>query len=382
MFRAAVPLLVSSLVFVSGGLQAEDERLDQVANDWRKRQQVAETIRYELEGELLRPKGALSPMKVAIEVADPNVDIPEEDRTAPYNILLLVDFAENRMRVEREREILNSGPEFIKEYIIDLYNGEEFQRYMPLDRNERIAELEEAGARMHFELTEITLSAASGMLREFTERPIYWAHGMVPLPGPVEQLRQPVDLSGYRIAGETLHEGQQCLILHSPTRFNGKLYSEIWVDPAKDSAVVRFADIYDGQQDLIYLVDYKQTPHGWLPAEWSADEFGGGQEHALLSHTEMRVANFEIDPAVTNADFHVEPAQGMYVKDARDRKNQKRVIQTAAGQPPLDAVVEWRRKHRPTEAPSSPWPWVLMWGGIGCFGIALLVLGIRAYRAT
>nr|MDQ3332210.1 hypothetical protein [Planctomycetota bacterium] len=128
--------------------------------------------------------------------------------------------------------------------------------------------------------------------------------------------------------------------------------------------------------------EYERTPHGWLPVAWTVEQINPGSERMLLGHKEMRVASYQMNPPVTRDDFHVEPTQGMYVRDARDKRAQKRIIHTGAGSPPLDAVAEWRRQHRPTEVKPSPWPWVLTWGGVGCLGIALLAWGVRKYRAT
>ncbi|MGC1276228.1 MAG: hypothetical protein WBC44_21195 [Planctomycetaceae bacterium] len=285
MFRMCSLILAASASLLTSGLIAADDAvLDQVARDWTKRQQIADAVRYEVVGTEMRPRGVFNNLKLEAGVTDPDEDLPSEDRFSSYNILLTVYFDKDKnwMRVERERDILNHGPEFITEYIIDVSNGEEFQRYIPLDRNPRIAELKQAGKRMQFELTAMNSTSAYIVLREYTERPLYWAHGLIPMPGPMDQLRRPVDLTGWQVAGGAVHEGRECVILRTPTRFDGALYSELWVDLFRNSAIVRFADVREGEETLMFLVAYQQTPHGWLPESWTVEQRASSRDASML----------------------------------------------------------------------------------------------------
>ncbi len=383
MIRANVLVLAACAALNAAGLSAGDPVLDEIAADWTKRQKIARSVRYQVEGTHLRPQGSLNELREEPDFRTEE-DLPSEDRISPYKFLLVVHFDadKNWMRVEREREILNPGPEFIRELAVDLADGKEFQRFVPLDRNPRIEELERAGGRLHFELMQLSRSSAAGTFREFTERPLYWAHGLVPTPGPLEAIRQPVDLKGYRVAGRVQHDGRECLVLHSPARSRGKVYSELWIDPLQDSAIVRFSDVREGEESLIFLVSHRQTSHGWFPSDWTVEHRSSVKKGLLLDRSELRVTEFEFDPQLKRSDFHVEPTPGMYYKDVRDRRKAAKYVHVGSGQSPLEAMTEWRRRNRPTEVPNSPLSQILVWSGIGCLGVALLVLGLKKYLAS
>src|SRR5262249_17123683 len=96
-----------------------------------------------------------------------------------------------------------------------------------------------------------------------------------------------------------------------------KPFEEYWVDPDRDSAIVRYAYYMDtGQKPKTQSdieISYQQTAHGWLPLRWKLQAFGGPTGLDVVFRRNLDTST--VDPPVDDSMFKLQPEPGMIVAE-------------------------------------------------------------------
>src|SRR5262249_45300141 len=102
--------------------------------------------------------------------------------------------------------------------------------------------------------------------------PMFYGHGVVPYAGSdriyTGHLSFKPDMKGLVVRGQADHGGRPCVVLRTRRQANSKNYDELWIDVARDSAVVRHARMIDDAPITDLWIWYRKTDHGWLPDRW------------------------------------------------------------------------------------------------------------------
>jgi hypothetical protein len=209
--------------------------------------------------------------------------------------------------------------------------------------------------------------------------PPFYGHGIVPYAGtsrlfPGHLTIEP-DTEPLTVHGEVVHDGRRCLVLRTPpSQGVATSYDELWIDPSRDSAIVRHA-FYSGKTPRVdMLVWYRQTSHGWLSDRWEQTiRTSKGVEEIKRASVE----ELEINPAVSDADFRLQEKPDMLVRTSvippRDEQSEGPPQPTNVHNFRIDeggnrreVVFENGQEKR---QPHAQWP---LWAGL----IAVLVAGL------
>jgi hypothetical protein len=166
------------------------------------------------------------------------------------------------------------------------------------------------------------VSIVSGNLRGQSFPCYYWplfvGHGTIPtllghvLPG---RLRVQPDAELLFVHGRGIHAGRNCVVLRThAVQFSTTSFDEFWVDPARDSAVLRLACYAGGHPASDLEIAYQETSHGWLPQRWTLIVRPGGRTAQV---ERMRVEEVTINPPCTDAAFRVDIKPGMRISETK-----------------------------------------------------------------
>jgi hypothetical protein len=191
--------------------QPTDPRLQKVFEDWQRRCDRIESIRYEVEGNHVVPKGS---------VLDPLRNVPVKPEKPPRDVLcaiqriLLLDFASNRHRLQIDEEQWDATTGERRRLIATtLFDGAfvkskgGFKEPPPRDPDTPPIP---------------DISVHSGNLKNDGFRSIHWpmfvGHGIIApigdaiVPG---KLKITPDIEMFRIHGEGVHQGRPCLVIRT-----------------------------------------------------------------------------------------------------------------------------------------------------------------------
>lgn len=146
--------------------------------------------------------------------------------------------------------------------------------------------------------------------------PFFLGHGIVGLitaqhilPG---RLNSAPKKDVYHVKGEGNFANRACLVLRTePQEFNQVLWDELWVDPGRESAVLRQTSYENGKILTDIQIEYQETAGGWLPQSWTMSAASNGK---VFSLERRRVDELQIDPVVSDADFRLDLKPGMIVQ--------------------------------------------------------------------
>lgn len=165
------------------------------------------------------------------------------------------------------------------------------------------------------------------------------------------------------------------------------LVDEFWVDPGRESAILRH--VYFSGKNPWFRFDtvYRKSSRGWMPASWT---FAHTSSH-LVEVARYTVESMEVDPTVANADFvlpidpgrivlvHTYPVAGQGLDPNKPASGMFRVDSTGKWVP-LDEATGFTTgegEQLPPESPNRRWMW---WGGAALGGIVALATGVILYR--
>jgi hypothetical protein len=153
--------------------------------------------------------------------------------------------------------------------------------------------------------------------------------------GKLDAAKRGVDPHSFRLPARSgVHEGRECVILQRPQDPTRPVGQAVWLDPARDYAIVRNERFSaKGYVRIVTDIDYRQDPeYGPLPARWTTTELSEKGNPQMVRVCE--VTKYEINPALGEGDFQIDFPPGTNVYDERSgvrylqRKNKKQRIIT------------------------------------------------------
>lgn len=301
---AALALLFSAS---AAGAQTSNKQLEAVLKDWSRRHQRFNTVRYTLAGERLVPKGIITLSAERKPLATP---LPKEDATLPIRRSLMLDLRDKRFRLQvDESEYGRQGPYPVRR--TDTYDGKEYRILSPKDPNPEATRSGIApdaaivtgdAARREFDLCHWPLFDSLGIVQSMHFR----STAAVLLPAPDAEL--------LTLHGTVVHQGRRCLVIRTHPKGGGKgFYEEYWVDPTRESAVVKHVLINNKIAREEFLLDYRKQPGGWYLSGWTYTRREPGGKHRVSDFERMRVEKMTTDVPVTEGDFAIGLRPGMVV---------------------------------------------------------------------
>lgn len=297
-----------------GAAEDIDPRLEKALADWQKRQHAFRSVRYEVRGERVIPKGAYDVL--ARDIGDGKLPhgqaVPAEKLVGELSLMLLLDFDKGRHRREiREPTYhMNSG-KLVPWVKANTFDGSVAKAAMPREENPGL------GSTMP-EFTVVSGNMKSG---EFhcNYFPIFFGHGRIYtvfepiIPG---KLRNNPDSGYLYVHGTGVYDRRTCLIVRTQTlKRNTTSFDEYWVDTERESAILRHVAYCNSKPSHDITIEYRKALAGWLPASWVLTFYQGGN---LMYSDTMRAENISLNPPVRDADFQMEMKTGMIVEERMD----------------------------------------------------------------
>ncbi|MCX7428747.1 MAG: hypothetical protein NTW96_24365 [Planctomycetia bacterium] len=308
--RSCLLGLLGYAVLVLPNPQSAEAGIDQIMADWKTRRAMVDTIRYVGKGTITVPKGAFN--RDLPEDTPEGVNAPAEDYTYPVEFDWLIDFKNGHMHRKWKRQVFYvSKRQFIPDVTIEAFDGQVRRRWEP--RSENASETYVPSVAQ----AEITDNLYTVVRSE--DKGIFFAHGYFPLPGDRHKgplFQWPVDSADFAIVGESEHDGRRCVILRTAaTPDDPKSYQEFWVDPDRDSAVVRWATMRVGAAVESMELKYGLVKGRWLPREMHFNLFWGGAPDVPINALKLELVEVLPDLPVRLEDFQIKPEPGMLVED-------------------------------------------------------------------
>jgi hypothetical protein len=370
--RALAACLLSATAALFTGRPAEaqgsDPRLEKVFTDWQKRYDRIKTVRYRVTGERVIAKGSNTDDAGRPLVPEsPPKDIVEEDR-----LLFLLDFTTNRHRLERSEKIwLHQTGTFVPRVAISVFDGAACKGAMPRDEN--------TSPDFTSPASQPDVTICTGNLKTLGFEPVYWpifsAHGIITAYGDSAfpgKLSPSQDKESFLVQGEGVRSGRPCLVLRTEPREGGRTsYDELWVDVARDSAVVRQLQVVNDVPITDQEVDFQEVSGSWLPSQWT---FTARVGRRTIYTERLRVDEVEVGPAVSKADFQIDVRPGMLVEQTQLGGTPDHPMSSQAATTKyfhVDANGSWNEVVDGVEQKRS-WAW-LWWP------VALAVAGLGAW---
>jgi hypothetical protein len=324
-------VLIALLAAVRGALaQGIDPRLQQVLDDWRKRQERTQNVRYVVRGEGVWSKGAWPnhPWDKSGRVR------PPRDLVIQLGAVLVLDFAANRLRLETDEERYDEATDKLyPQRMVRVADAAGAKMYFPREKNTHPIE----GKRENDAEVWIEKGYRGGDTLNIGYWPLVYAHGSVPWqgehvgPGKLRVLPDPELLYFH---GEAVYRDRPVWVIRTQAEKRAVAsFDEFWVDKARDSAIVRYALVVGDHPQYEALIDYQETTHGWMPLRWTLTErdFRGRTKYLQR----FRVEGLVLDQALGDADFEIDVRPGMLVDEFSVQKPKTGTI-------PLDSP---ERKH-------------------------------------
>lgn len=283
---------------------ASDQLLEQILRDWKARQESTLTVRYQLEGTGTVVKGSVQGIVQNPELAGEGT-LPPEDYTYPGSLVYKIDFVKGLVRRERGAEIYDvTTKKFARQYSVHVFDGKTHTAHHPKEKNEP-----PPGSL----LSDVALDAPADFRFEFQDLPVFLAHGTIPaaqMP-TLSKLKPAVDATSFRVVGKGMVRQAECIVLKSG---KDSRHVQYWVDPRKQSAVVR-VETYSGENLVSRLdVDYKEIEWGHVPSGWTVNHFFGGQPTQMASFS---VSNCAVNEPLEAGSFEIDLRPGMVVQKGK-----------------------------------------------------------------
>jgi hypothetical protein len=312
-------LLSAGGVLLSAGefatAQEADPRLEKVLADWQKRRERIQRVRYVVRGEHVYVKGSGTD-----DVGRPQPEWPTRDVAGEMRWMLLFDFATGRHRREISLQLYDhKSDSFYPHLSYGVFDGTVSTSIMPPKEN--------TSAVRPLPANDPDMVIARGNLRysafESEYLPLLFGHGSVRCRAndalvPGKLLKQP-EPGTLHVHGTGVHDGRPCVVIRTPVRHLATTsYNEYWADTARDSAIIRYIEFSGDKPFNSIDVSYQRTAHGWLPERWTFTHYSRGKTYFL---ERMRVAELQVDPPISDADFQIEPWPGVRIEDRTYEEN-------------------------------------------------------------
>ncbi len=322
--RAMAPLAFLTLALAPGSsavvaavTESPDDVVAAIKRDWRDRRKDIGRVRCQVEGTIFWPSGTfkgeptLPPSLRSTGLA--------EELQKEYRAELVVDFAKNRLRITVDTTGLNLST--LAPYpwkTTTVFDGHSLlERDVGVSENRalfgnRTVDYKVLDVRIYQVFTpwHISVPLANGYdfdcmkLREVSDIGFAKAAELAPIT----------------FAGEGAFQGIPCTILRTAAKSSpGTSYLELWVDRARQSAVVSVR-VFASPQSIIEQIDidYTQRDQRWRPSKWTAKEMFSGSNSADRIVTASVIAD-EVNPPLDDSLFLLPIEQGMIVWDQPNR---------------------------------------------------------------
>jgi hypothetical protein len=285
-----------------------DPRLEKIFADWQNRRERMKTVRYRVTGQHTRPKGTFTDSYTGKSLGP---DAPPHDITWPKRITLLLEFQTSRYRLQEDEQPYSQTqglfpPRGVVTTVFD--SGE-------------LSSLIQRAPGTPADMKKPDVVVLSGNMRGMAFRADYWpfflGHGIVAsadanfiLPG---RFAKALEKEVYHVHGEGVFANRSCVVLRTQARkLTNVSFDELWVDLARDSAVLRQVIYVNNKIWTDLQVNYQETRVGWLPQDWTISNTHANDVIFSIDH--MHIDEVEIDPMITDADFRVDVKPGMIVQ--------------------------------------------------------------------
>lgn len=312
------------LTIASGsGLAAGPDKVDlqQVRADWQGRLRRTESMFYRLVGTATKLKGTV------VDANDPDlppgVDVgdgyPKEDYTHACNVTWLFDLKHNLFRKEVEDQSF-SVPMLIwcPSFKVEGFDGSHFWTYAPKDgRNSS-----EQCPNRH--KVDIAIQTDHRTVWNFTafDQPVLMAHGLFPLSGVFEHrnLRGlSVDHLTLQSVGTARIDQRVCWVARALPPGSDRAepgYDQFWIDPQRQSAVLRWERYFRGKIYARLEIDYQETAHGWLPRGWKTTWYKAEVDPpTVVSMYRTIVEELKVNESPKRSEFEMPLKPGMLILD-------------------------------------------------------------------
>jgi hypothetical protein len=257
----------------------------------------------------------------------------------PYRAIVVIDVERRRFRAETAQFVLTDKGDYQERVNTFTDNGAESCQYQP-------RHLAEGNGGFDLVIDKAADGKGGGAVPSELW-PLLFAHGIVPtVHQPASLQRWPVswDLEDFVPHGRHTLGGRLCQVFRTePALGMGSVADEYWVDPTRRSAICRYVSLSSGQPWLRHDIDWAETAIGWGPEKWTLAFTANGKDVTRL--TRLSVDRFELDLAVSDADFTIPAMPGM-----------KRVIVSES--PPSGVRVHLGSSGRRTYSISADGEWV------------------------
>jgi hypothetical protein len=293
-----------------------DRHVSRILEDWKQRRSRGQAVRINAEGEFVYPKSSLiKAFEWGSKSSGEQTPEVSEDYRSKAICDLLIDFSKNRFRYREAFPLLNLGR----------------RTFTSLDR---LYVFSNDDLRCHdSEVTALRRDDASNLQPEFIihklDRPImttwcdpaFFACGVV-LPSDsmslIGRLADSQDAKYFSFLRQEVLNGIDCIVLRYGEQ--GALRKrELWVDPSRNSVIVRADDYMDKQRFGSIEIEYAQVNGNWVPAKWRWSDLNP-QDGEPFRVATMKQVVFELNPSLAESDFDLKPSPGMIVSDERKVK--------------------------------------------------------------
>jgi hypothetical protein len=305
--------VLSAPLSVTG--QTPPTTIEAVLRDWESRRAQVRSIRYELEGDHLFPKGYISTDPYGEPLASPQ---PTGDTWLPLRRSVTLDFAGGRFRMDvHEPGYCRSQGSFSYDRTTT-FDGADYKVLNPEDPNP-----DTAANRGKRDLVIISGPGnAEARTFDFAYWPLFEGLG---IPQAIEilgkrssakNLAPAQNPDALNVQGVGVLNGTRCNIIRTHARGTGTgMYHEYWVDPARGSIILKHL-LVTGKSSLAeHKIDYSRTDGVWHPRQWT---YTSRHPNGRLNYVErITVKQCQINPEVTSADFTVPENIGMVIGRVR-----------------------------------------------------------------
>jgi hypothetical protein len=347
-------------------VQAQNDELRTVTEEWAKKRAFVKNARYEITGEIVVPKGRFN---VELSGAEKK-DYPDADFRFTRTVSLMLDFENNRFKRSIREQVFHADElAFAPSYRVNSFDGRTFKAFVPREKNRNPESKPSVSADVI--LGSEDLAKYRAPFFAYDEYPIFFSCGIFttnPRPG---QLRESMGEKDFRVKGHAVKGGQDCLVLASHTNKFGE-WEEIWVDLGKTGAISRWISHQPDYVATYMNIEYVQGKEGWVLSEWSLTQYW--QKFKVDRFCHYRVDKSEINGSIDTREYELENEKkpGMIVKD--QTHDQFFQVEADGGLSPISFGANGEIMKK------SPWRKFIAWGG-GGLGLVLVILLLYRFRS-
>ncbi len=311
--RLASTVILLSFASDSVAQSAEEIRgqeiLQAAVDSWRTLQSQSATVALDWEGESTVLKHSRRDLQ-----GNP---IPAADHSFAHSVKYEIDFNGRRLRREASRELFDlSEKTFRREWLIDLYDGNTFQQFLPpLNESSSVSNSRNGPTG---KLIQRGKTRTAAFIRAI-DTPLFWSHGLLPIEDvEPETLTTKPTPKQFVYEGEQLLDGERVHVVRYANSDQVGRYEKYWLSEGNAWLPVRRSRYWQVNETSRLTVEYATDKQGHpVPKQWKLVTFDTGRpnEQRVTGIDSCRMKTYETDVEWNDRMFHVEPLPGMVVKD-------------------------------------------------------------------